>query len=219
MVVFTPMNPSTSCGLRAASRATKFGERCWPAMALARASSLAKAAVAGSTPPARAATAAMAVSNDDERIGCDSIGGLVAICSVRRANVADRRRRTQVPATTAGSTTIAGLTVTVMASKDPMSATYKRLIHWLTALAFCSAIESHAALPLQECRLQSEITSASIAARCAWLSVPEDREQATGKQVRLHVAVIPALRLEPAADPLFVLSGGPGQAASDFYIS
>lgn len=100
-----------------------------------------------------------------------------------------------------------------------MSATYKRLIHWLAALAFCSAIEAHAALPLQECRLQSEITSSGIAARCAWLSVPEDREQPTGKQVRLHVAVIPALRLEPAADPLFVLSGGPGQAASDFYIS
>jgi pimeloyl-ACP methyl ester carboxylesterase len=31
--------------------------------------------------------------------------------------------------------------------------------------------------------------------------------------------VIPALRLKPAADPLFILSGGPGQAASDFYLS
>lgn len=100
-----------------------------------------------------------------------------------------------------------------------MAATYKSLIRSLMALTFCSAIETHAALPLQECRLQSEITSGSVAARCAWLSVPEDREEPTGKQVRLHVAVIPALRLEPAADPLFVLSGGPGQAASDFYIS
>jgi len=35
----------------------------------------------------------------------------------------------------------------------------------------------------------------------------------------LHVAVIPAMRLKPAADPLFILSGGPGQAASDFYLS
>jgi pimeloyl-ACP methyl ester carboxylesterase len=33
------------------------------------------------------------------------------------------------------------------------------------------------------------------------------------------VAVIPALRLQPERDPLFLLSGGPGQAASDFYLS
>jgi pimeloyl-ACP methyl ester carboxylesterase len=37
--------------------------------------------------------------------------------------------------------------------------------------------------------------------------------------LQLHVAVIPALRLKPAPDPLFLLSGGPGQAASDFYLS
>jgi pimeloyl-ACP methyl ester carboxylesterase len=101
-----------------------------------------------------------------------------------------------------------------------MSATAKYVFHSLAALIFCSAIEvaSAASLPLEECRLQSEIAAGGVAARCGWLSVPENREQ-PGKQVRLHVAVIPALRLEPAADPLFVLSGGPGQAASDFYIS
>lgn len=100
-----------------------------------------------------------------------------------------------------------------------MSTPNKSLIRWLAALTFCSAIEAHAALPLQECRLQSELTGGNVAARCAWLSVPENREQPAGTQVRLHVAVIPALRLEPAADPLFVLSGGPGQGAGDFYVS
>jgi len=85
---------------------------------------------------------------------------------------------------------------------------------------FCSAFQAQAAsLPLEACRLQSEIAAGGVAARCGWLSVPENREQPSGKQVRLHVAVIPSLRLEPAGDPLFVLSGGPGQAASDFYIS
>lgn len=87
-------------------------------------------------------------------------------------------------------------------------------------LAFCSALQTQAAeLPLEDCRLHSEIAGGSVAARCGWLSVPENRQQPTGEQVRLHVAVIPSLRLEPAGDPLFVLSGGPGQAASDFYIS
>lgn len=95
-----------------------------------------------------------------------------------------------------------------------------RLVPWLAALAFCSAIESSAApLALDECRLRSELGSGSVAARCGWLSVPENREQPDGKQVRLHVAVLPSLRLEPAGDPLFILSGGPGQAAGDFYIS
>jgi pimeloyl-ACP methyl ester carboxylesterase len=90
----------------------------------------------------------------------------------------------------------------------------------LTPLAFCSASEAQAArLPLEDCRLQSEIAAGGVAAECGWLSVPENREQPSGKQVRLHVARIRSLRQEPVGDPLFVLSGGPGQAASDFYIS
>lgn len=93
-------------------------------------------------------------------------------------------------------------------------------IPWLAALAFCSASDaSTTALTLEDCRLSSELGGGSVAARCGWLSVPENREQRDGKQVRLHVAVLPSLRLEPAGDPLFVLSGGPGQAAGDFYLS
>jgi pimeloyl-ACP methyl ester carboxylesterase len=107
-----------------------------------------------------------------------------------------------------------------------MSAKSERLLRaGLAALAFCSAalcspIDSMAApLALEDCRLKSELGGGSVAARCGWLSVPENREQPAGKQLRLHVAVLPSLRLEPAGDPLFVLSGGPGQAAGDFYIS
>jgi pimeloyl-ACP methyl ester carboxylesterase len=109
-----------------------------------------------------------------------------------------------------------------------MSAIHQRTIHkslgtaavW-AALGFCSAFQTQAApaLKLEDCRLQSELAGGSVAARCGWLAVPENREQPSGKQIRLRVAVIPSLRLEPAGDPLFVLSGGPGQAASDFYIS
>jgi len=90
----------------------------------------------------------------------------------------------------------------------------------LAPLAFCGAFEAHAAsLKPEPCRLQSEVAAGGVAAECAWLSVPENREQPDGKQVQLHVARIRSLRLEPAGDPLFVLSGGPGQAASDFYLS
>jgi pimeloyl-ACP methyl ester carboxylesterase len=74
-----------------------------------------------------------------------------------------------------------------------------------------------AAIVLQECRLESPSEGGSVAAGCGWLEVAEDPQQPTGRKIRLHVAVVPALRLQPAADPLFVLAGGPGQAASDFY--
>ena len=59
----------------------------------------------------------------------------------------------------------------------------------------------------------------SVAARCGHYRVRENRDDTQSKELQLHVAVIPALRLKPAADPLFILSGGPGQAASDFYLS
>jgi pimeloyl-ACP methyl ester carboxylesterase len=90
----------------------------------------------------------------------------------------------------------------------------------LAPLTFCSAFQAHAAsLRLEDCRLRSEVAGGGVAASCGWLSVPENRKNPSGKQIQLHVAVVRSLRTEPAGDPLFLLSGGPGQAASDFYIS
>src|SRR5690606_13512205 len=86
---------------------------------------------------------------------------------------------------------------------------------------FCGAVQASglASLPLESCQLSSAAAHAAAAARCGRLAVPENRDEPGGKILRLHVAVIPALRLQPEPDPLFVLSGGPGQAASDFYLS
>lgn len=95
-------------------------------------------------------------------------------------------------------------------------------VHFVLGVTlFCGAIGgAHGeALRLKECRLESAATGGSVAARCGSYEVPEDRDNPRSRKLQLHVAVIPALRLEPAADPLFVLSGGPGQAASDFYLS
>jgi pimeloyl-ACP methyl ester carboxylesterase len=44
--------------------------------------------------------------------------------------------------------------------------------------------------------------------------VPENRDKPDGRKVSLFVAVLPANTLHPRADPLFILAGGPGQAAS-----
>jgi pimeloyl-ACP methyl ester carboxylesterase len=51
--------------------------------------------------------------------------------------------------------------------------------------------------------------------RCGTYHVPEDRRARTGRMIPLFVAVLPAREAPAAPDPLFVLSGGPGQAASN----
>ncbi|WP_345502440.1 alpha/beta fold hydrolase [Pedococcus ginsenosidimutans] len=57
---------------------------------------------------------------------------------------------------------------------------------------------------------------AQAAALCGVLPVPEDRSRSDGRRVGLRVAVVPAVRA-PSADPVFVLAGGPGDAATQFF--
>ncbi len=44
--------------------------------------------------------------------------------------------------------------------------------------------------------------------------MPENRDRPGGRRISLAVAVLPANTLNPRPDPLFILAGGPGQAAS-----
>jgi pimeloyl-ACP methyl ester carboxylesterase len=57
-----------------------------------------------------------------------------------------------------------------------------------------------------------------VAARCARLRVPEDPNRPAGRQIALHVAIIPATR-QPARGSLFYLEGGPGGAAGAAAVS
>ena len=86
----------------------------------------------------------------------------------------------------------------------------------------CAAAQTSAAPPtsltLSACRLQNA-ASAAINARCGWYDVAENPRAPAGKHLRVRVAVVPALRRQPLPDPLFIISGGPGQAAADFYLS
>ena len=65
-------------------------------------------------------------------------------------------------------------------------------------------------IALSECRLPR----LSIAAQCGTLEVPENRAAPNGRRIAIAVAMLPANTLDPKPDPLFVLPGGPGQAAS-----
>src|SRR5262245_10422477 len=64
-------------------------------------------------------------------------------------------------------------------------------------------------LPLQPCHvwgLAEELL-------CGTHEVFENRAQATGRRLPIHVAVLPALRRNVQPDPLFLMAGGPGQGA------
>ena len=67
------------------------------------------------------------------------------------------------------------------------------------------------AIELSECRLKD----VSSAAWCGEWAVPENPDQPEGRKIKLHVAVLPAYVRTRAPDPLVLLAGGPGQAASD----
>ena len=67
-------------------------------------------------------------------------------------------------------------------------------------------------LTFAECRLKQVDTLA----RCALVTVPEDHSNpGNGKTIRVHVAVLPSLSRRAEPDPVYLLAGGPGQAASD----
>ena len=67
------------------------------------------------------------------------------------------------------------------------------------------------------CQLVHPAGIATVAADCGRLSVPEDPARPAGRRIELFVARVPAISARKADDPLFVLAGGPGAAASEFY--
>lgn len=81
--------------------------------------------------------------------------------------------------------------------------------------AACARTEARpdARIALSPCRIKGS----GMQARCGSLRVPEDRAAPAGRQIDLHLAVVPALARAPAADALFLLAGGPGQGASDAF--
>lgn len=57
-------------------------------------------------------------------------------------------------------------------------------------------------------------TAGPVPARCGWVRVPEDRADPNGRTLRLRVVVAPAPDSARLPDPVFLLLGGPGDAAA-----
>ena len=58
-----------------------------------------------------------------------------------------------------------------------------------------------------------QIVSVRNRPRCGVLEVPENPDQPAGRQLKIGVAVIPAIGGKPSPDPIAVLMGGPGESA------
>jgi pimeloyl-ACP methyl ester carboxylesterase len=100
----------------------------------------------------------------------------------------------------------------------------RRLVALLAVLAALGALPAAAegaaaTLALGDCRLEHPAGLGSMPARCGRLDVAEDPAAPAGRQIGLRIAVIRALDRHRAREPLFIVAGGPGQAATDFYAS
>ncbi|HEU5442244.1 MAG TPA: alpha/beta hydrolase [Steroidobacteraceae bacterium] len=88
----------------------------------------------------------------------------------------------------------------------------------LLAPRACHAAPARA-LALSACELHQTLDLTLIQAECGRLAVPENPAAPHGRWIELHVAVVPAISTRKSPDPLFVIAGGPGMAATSFYAS
>jgi pimeloyl-ACP methyl ester carboxylesterase len=107
----------------------------------------------------------------------------------------------------------------------------RTILHGLALLLFlslsggCTAQTAQKAAPtpsrsivLEDCRLSSPGMRSTVNAHCGKLAVFEDQEQKTGRKIDLNIAVVPAVSRSPEPDALFLLAGGPGQAATEAFL-
>lgn len=84
-------------------------------------------------------------------------------------------------------------------------------------LLTAAASPAASALELSDCRISAGPGFPGIKARCGTFMRPLNPDNPDSGQIELRVAVVPALDLEPEADPLVPLAGGPGASAIQFY--
>ncbi len=94
------------------------------------------------------------------------------------------------------------------------------LLAGLYSLAACTSPSTPGGLrtmALSACHLPGSGGGDRLDAQCGTLTVWEDRRSHAGRRLGLRVAVVRATGQKPAKDALFILAGGPGQAATEVY--
>ena len=95
---------------------------------------------------------------------------------------------------------------------------HRSLLILLAALLATSTTGAQS-LELADCRISAGPGASSIAARCGTMVRPLDPSGVVPGEIKLRVAVVPALNLTPEPDPLVPIAGGPGQGSVQFYLS
>jgi pimeloyl-ACP methyl ester carboxylesterase len=95
------------------------------------------------------------------------------------------------------------------------------LLLFCLAAALAAAGRARAAgrLLLSPCELHQSEELTLIQAECGRLAVAENPGAPHGRRIELRVAIVPAVSTRKRPDPLFILAGGPGMAATSFYAS
>ena len=94
-----------------------------------------------------------------------------------------------------------------------------RALAALLAMCLPGAPAHTAEIDLEPCDLSARDGRREVDARCGTLEVPLKPGDPHGETIELFVAVVPALAEQPSPDPLMVIAGGPGEAATRFYVT
>jgi pimeloyl-ACP methyl ester carboxylesterase len=95
--------------------------------------------------------------------------------------------------------------------------TYRLALFGLALFLAACATATPAQSPTPTLALEDCSLAGNLKAQCGTLAVPEDYAQPQGRTLSLNIAVIPAVSRSPQPDPLFLVAGGPGQAAIEAY--
>lgn len=86
-----------------------------------------------------------------------------------------------------------------------------RIFVWTTVagLAIACSLQASPLVPCEKPGVKGHV-------QCGKLEVFENRTEASGRRIPLNVVVLKAMNRDAVPDPVVVLAGGPGQAATDF---
>jgi pimeloyl-ACP methyl ester carboxylesterase len=79
------------------------------------------------------------------------------------------------------------------------------------------AVPAPQAPRLAACQLEHPQRLTVVPAECGEVTVPENPAEPDGRRISLSFARVPAISRRKQPDPVFVLAGGPGMAATTFY--
>ena len=82
-----------------------------------------------------------------------------------------------------------------------------------------AAAVSFGQLAFTPCTLSQPGQAQTVPARCAVMEVPENRSSPNGRRIEISIAWVPSTAKRPAADPVVLLAGGPGQSAQQAFPS